>query len=185
MREYEEGNLLFYVSKDLVWDKASQDTIGLEKFYENNSANYTWEPQAKATKYLFKKSGNEALNKKMLAKTLKLCKSKSSSVLLSKINKNEEFLIIEDTQSYDKGKNKTIDAMTWKKGSVSEITEESNQSVFYKIEEISQPRKKEFKDARGYVIADYQDYLEKEWVKELENTYKVSIDQKVFKSLIK
>ncbi len=42
---------------------------------------------------------------------------------------------------------------------------------------------KKLSEARGYIIADYQDQLEKEWVKSLEDTYEVNVDEKVFKSL--
>ena len=40
MREYEEGILLFEAIKINVWDKASQDSLGLEKFYETKKGKY-------------------------------------------------------------------------------------------------------------------------------------------------
>jgi peptidyl-prolyl cis-trans isomerase SurA len=57
--------------------------------------------------------------------------------------------------------------------------------TFTKIEDILPEQNKSLQEARGYVIADYQDYLEQEWVKTLRAKYKVKIDQKVFRSLIR
>ena len=54
-----------------------------------------------------------------------------------------------------------------------------------KIETLLPPSEKTLKQARGYVIADYQDFLEKQWLEELRSQYKVDIDQKVFKGLVK
>jgi peptidyl-prolyl cis-trans isomerase SurA len=46
MREYEEGILLFEAIKQNVWDKASQDSVGLDKFYAENKERYQWEERA-------------------------------------------------------------------------------------------------------------------------------------------
>jgi len=40
-------------------------------------------------------------------------------------------------------------------------------------------------EARGYVISDYQDSLEKDWVKMLQSSYKIDVNQDAFKALIK
>jgi peptidyl-prolyl cis-trans isomerase SurA len=40
-----------------------------------------------------------------------------------------------------------------------------------------------FKDARGFVINDYQNYLEDQWIAELKKKYPVKIDEKVLKTL--
>jgi len=46
-----------------------------------------------------------------------------------------------------------------------------------------QPRS--FADARGFVINDYQVYLEEKWVAELKKKYPVVINEVVVKSLPK
>jgi peptidyl-prolyl cis-trans isomerase SurA len=56
--------------------------------------------------------------------------------------------------------------------------------VFVKIKEILPPEQKTFEQARGLVTADYQDYLEKEWIKQLKEKYPVTINEKVLNKLI-
>jgi peptidyl-prolyl cis-trans isomerase SurA len=87
---------------------------------------------------------------------------------------------------YEKGKNKDIDAI-WKAGSLTAAkTDEGTKTAnFMKVEEITPPTPKKLSEAKGYAVADYQDYLEKNWVEKLRAEYKVDIDRKVFESLIK
>ena len=40
MNEYREGILLFNICNDLIWSRASKDTEGLQKFFEENRADY-------------------------------------------------------------------------------------------------------------------------------------------------
>jgi len=44
---------------------------------------------------------------------------------------------------------------------------------------------RDFRDARGFVINDYQSWLEDQWVSELKKKYPVKIDETVLKSLPK
>jgi len=48
MNEYHDGVLLFDIMSDKVWNKASQDSVGMEKFYEANKAKYTWQKRINA-----------------------------------------------------------------------------------------------------------------------------------------
>ena len=77
--------------------------------------------------------------------------------------------------------------MEWKAGAVSqsEPNPQAQKFKIVKIESLLEPRIKTLAEARGYVVADYQDYLETQWVEELRKTYDVDIDRKVFKKLIK
>jgi hypothetical protein len=39
-------------------------------------------------------------------------------------------------------------------------------------------------DARGFVINDYQNYLEEKWIAELRKKYPVTVNEAVFKTLL-
>jgi peptidyl-prolyl cis-trans isomerase SurA len=56
---------------------------------------------------------------------------------------------------------------------------------FLKVEAMIPPGTKELSEARGYAVADYQDYLEKRWVEDLRKEYKVTLNQPVFDALVK
>ena len=43
----------------------------------------------------------------------------------------------------------------------------------------------DYTDVRGIITADYQDYLEKEWIKSLRQKYTFTVDEKVLKTVKK
>jgi peptidyl-prolyl cis-trans isomerase SurA len=183
MREYEEGILLFEAAKQLVWDRANSDSTGLQAYFDANlSTKYMWDERARVSFYTIKTT-----DAKTVEKIRKYMANKSAEDVLKKFNKtadNELVAVLE--KSYEKGKNTEVDAM-WKSGAMSAVkTDEGTKtSSFIKVEEIVPPTPKKLEDARGYAVAEYQDYLEKQWVKDLRNEYKVEINQPVFESMIK
>jgi peptidyl-prolyl cis-trans isomerase SurA len=54
-----------------------------------------------------------------------------------------------------------------------------------KIESVTPATSKTLEEARGYVVADYQDQLEKDLISTLRKEYKVEIDENVLKGLVK
>jgi peptidyl-prolyl cis-trans isomerase SurA len=180
MREYEEGILLFEATNILVWGKAAKDSVGLQQFYQENKKNYLWEERVEVTTYSMP---NEHPTK--LAKARKLAKRKNATKVSEKINTTELNILTATTSSYEKGQSKDVDALKWKKGSVGENIIKGDKVTFLKVEKVVKPQPKSFKDARGYIIADYQEFLEKEWLKELKKEYPLQVNEDVFKSLIK
>lgn len=183
MREYEEGILLFEATKILVWDKASQDSSGLEAFYEKNKENYQWHRRAVVTQYYLKDGA-----KHLIDQVRERAKDKSSEEVMAHFNANEENTILTSRQrTYEQGRNKILDAIIWEVGAMTktDVAKRDRALNFMKIEELIEPGQKTLKDARGYVVADYQDYLEKAWIEELRANYKVNINQAVFDSLVK
>jgi peptidyl-prolyl cis-trans isomerase SurA len=63
--------------------------------------------------------------------------------------------------------------------------EASGKRQFSTVVQILPPQPKALDEARGYVIADYQDALEKAWVEDLRQQYPVKTDEAVLSSLIR
>ncbi|MEM1120234.1 MAG: hypothetical protein AAGJ18_07275, partial [Bacteroidota bacterium] len=181
MREYEEGILLFEITKQEVWDKASQDTVGLRNFYNKNKNKYKWGKRAVVTTYTL----NDAAH--LSDKIGKFVQKNEPSAVLAKYNKPDREAVSYQQTTVERGRNKEIDAMEWKAGNLSEMKMDRKKKTitFMKVEEILEPTPKKLSEARGYVVADYQDFLEKEWLVELKKAYKVQTSKKTFKSLIK
>ena len=182
MREYEEGIALFEATKIEVWDKAAQDTVGLEAFFANNHEKYQWEERAVTTVYrigLSYKDEAEAIRK--------YAKTHTAEEVKMKFNEGDVIKVLSEDATYEKTKNTELSDIKWKKGEMTQISENkrSRSLTFLKIEDILPAAEKTLGDARGYVIADYQDQLERQWVEDLRKSYTVSINQEVFKSLVK
>lgn len=177
MREYEEGILLFEVTKMNVWDKASQDTVGLNKFYENHKNDYMWKERANMKNYVLKTT-----DEKIIKKFSKRARKKSPEWLKNKFG--DIFTVTEGI--YERG-SRDASGVKFSKNSVSSpIVDERKGTVkFKKVDSLIAPAMKSLSEARGYIEADYQDQLEKEWVAKLKQKYSVNIDESVLKSLIK
>jgi len=181
MREYEEGILLFEALKINVWDRANTDSVGLEKYFNQNLKDkYKWDERARVTFYTLKTDDPKALE------TLrKLAATKSSAAVLKKMNKKKDMVAVLE-KTYEKGKNKDLGTL-WIAGTMTDAKTDigTKTATFIKIEQIIPPASKVLSEARGYAVADYQDYLEKQWIEELRKAYPVKIDEKVLKSLVR
>jgi peptidyl-prolyl cis-trans isomerase SurA len=181
MREYEEGILLFEATKMQVWDRASQDTVGLKAFHEGNADKYQWGERADVTVYTVK-----ATAKDQLEKIRKYSRKSEAEKVLEKFNKDEQVVTVQQ-ELIEKGKNKALDAIEWKEGMLTDTEKLSinNALRFYRVNGVQAPSNKSLKEARGYIIADYQDFLEKAWIKELKSEYPVNVNSDVLAGLIK
>ena len=180
MREYEEGILLFEAIKMNVWDKASQDTIGLEKFYAAHKDKYMWDERAQIITYSVSDSA-----KADLTAIRKYAMKNNPQAVLKKFNKKKESVSYSE-EVFEKGKNKNIEAQGWKAGFASESKQNADKSwSFTKTEKIMPKTAKTLKEARGYIVADYQEFLEKQWMDDLTKTYKVVVNNDVLKGIIK
>ena len=115
-------------------------------------------------------------------------KALDTKELIRKLNTKDKEVVTYTTEVIEKPKDGVMkDDMSWKVGSTSypERNLDQKSGTVKKIISITPPAPKELKDARGFVIADYQDYLDKKWIDTLKNQYKVSVNDDVFKSLIK
>jgi peptidyl-prolyl cis-trans isomerase SurA len=181
MREYEEGILLFEAAKMLIWDKASQDTIGLEAFHKANNQRYMWGERAEILDYRI--LGQDA---KQAEKIKAYARKHNPAKVLKKFNKKGEVVNVV-SRLVEKSNTRELENITWTSGFTTEMEWAEKEKVhsFSKVERLLAPAPKALNESRGPAIADYQDYLESQWVSELKSKYDVKVNEAVFKSLIR
>lgn len=180
MREYEEGILLFEATKRAVWDRANQDSTGLAAYYQKNQDNYKTEEKATITTYTIK-----ATEQKEADKVAKFAMKNSAEEVMKKFNKKTQLVSFSE-ETLEK-QNPRFAGMTWQQNFQTEVkkSEDGQGFMFSKISQIFPVRNKTLKEARGYVVADYQDYLEKEWIRELSSSYKVEFNDDVINKMVR
>ena len=184
LKEYHDGILLFDLTDEIVWTKAIEDSIGLANFYEKNKKSYIWGQRVEAEIYSVKDEKTLAKLKKLLSKKIK--KSYTSDFILQSINeKDSAALELINANTYSKEDYAIVDEAN-DKLNFFENTENKMPMYFEKddklvfISKIIPSTNKELDEAKGQITADYQDYLEKVWIKELRVKYPVSINKQVW-----
>lgn len=182
MKEYHDGILLFNLTDDKVWNKAVKDTAGLEKFYELNKQNYMWGERAFVSVYTF--ADSVVPSKKVVA----IAKKRSSKMISSdevnkKLGGNDSviYVTVKDVK-LEKDDLSDYSGITWQKGSFAVNEKEIKNEVIY-VNNLLQPEPKKLNEAKGLITADYQTYLESEWIKTLREKYKITVNQEVLKKV--
>lgn len=179
MKEYHDGTLLFEISLREVWQKAGQDTAGLNAFFSQHKQDYVWqEPRFKGY-VLYCKDKNTAKVAKRIVQSAN--PDSVASYLNTRLNVDSITYIRFEKGLYKIGDNAAVDKYAFKKGDYQ--PQEDLPIVFVlgkKLKGAEEPA-----DERGKVIADYQDYLEKQWMERLHRDYIVQVNEDVFNSLLK
>lgn len=181
INEYHDGILLFEVSNNEVWEKASKDTEGLARYFGQHKADYRWEKPhfkgrvisckdkatLKAAKAIVKRSHNDSIDK----------------YLRTRLNDSIQYVKVEKGL-FAQGENKAIDKYGFKvKKAKFEPTKEY--PYVFVVGKNLKNNPEDYTDVRGLVTADYQEYLEKEWITALRAKFTVEIDQNVLKTVRK
>lgn len=186
--EFRDGNLFFEIADKMVWSKASQDSAGLARFFNERHTSYMWPERLDAIIIDCKGSNNRGKMIEDFKATLnKNCKNgctgsdvqKYLSDVLNKYNGNS--FDIQD-KMFAKGDQYVTDQIKWKKGA-SEVFVNPDSQSFVWVNQIVAPQPKKLEDIKGIVIADYQEYLDQEWIKSLRQKYQVKINQDVLSQI--
>jgi peptidyl-prolyl cis-trans isomerase SurA len=177
MREYHDGILLFDLTDQKVWTKAIKDTTGLKDFYEKNKNNYPWPERLDASIYSFKDAKVIKSARKLLKKGL------TNEQILSRLNHDSTIVVSIEHKKYVKGDNKLIDGIAWTKGITADMAIDSTHTGFVVVNALLAPEPKLLSEAKGIITADYQNYLEKEWIAMLRAKYPVKVNRDVLQSI--
>jgi peptidyl-prolyl cis-trans isomerase SurA len=177
MQEFKEGNMLFEIMERNVWGKAISDSAGLLQHFQSNASKFKWAESAD-----------------VLIFNCNAPKVAAEAIVALKKGKNWRVLAEEQaaTMQADSGRYEIAQiigvnyASTPKKGNFSAITSNidgtSTFVMYVNIYEANQQRT--FEEARGLVINEYQQELEKNWIAALRKKYAVKVNESMIKEML-
>jgi peptidyl-prolyl cis-trans isomerase SurA len=178
MKEYRDGILLFELTNDKIWTFATKDTTGLKNYYAQHSSDFMWDTRLDASIYTFSDTSVVGMARKMVIE------GKTDDEVLKAINNDSLNILKIERKKFQEKDNGLIDSIKWKKG-ISDNKIEKGKTVFVVVHDKVEPEPKTFDEARGLITAGYQEYLEKEWIKELKAKYPVMVHEDVLITLTK
>jgi peptidyl-prolyl cis-trans isomerase SurA len=169
MNEFYEGSLLYEISVREVWDKAANDEKGLEKFFKKNKKAYRYdEPK-------FRGLVVHCISEDVLKEVKKVVKNKPQNewvtVIRGTFNSDSLIQVRMIRGPFTVGKNVYADYYAFGQGECPETVA----SLPYTgvVGTLQKKGPETYEDVRGEVTADYQNFLEKLWVKKLRKKYTV------------
>lgn len=175
IQEYRDGILVFEIMQNEVWNKASKDSSGIRNYYESHKTEFTYPVRYEAELYKCKdESTAEKVYDLVDESTLTFGQIQDS------INKDSQLNLVvkkhtfnsETTEAFQKGKK----SRKFKQG-LNKIFEHEGEFYVIKVNEILDPRNREFAEAKGLVTAAYQNELEANWLKGLRENHAIKVQE--------
>ena len=179
LNEYREGILLFDITNQNVWNKAVNDTVGLNQYFIDNQQNYMWNDRVEASIY--------TCSNKTIASRVKfqLLFSQSNDNILKNINKESPLNLQIQSDTFEENDNVYIQKSEKKLGLNSDIVLDDGSVVLVYVKNKIPATNKDLSDVKGKVISDYQSHLENQWIDKLRKKYTIKINKEVLYSLVK
>ena len=179
MKELKDGNLFFDIMMREIWSNAQSDTAGQRNYYTQNKTNYKWNYSADAVIFYCGDNATATTFRNLLVKDKSNWKS---------VQENFTDKITSDSARFEITKIPGAIKTTAKAGTITNIVKNKDDNsasfaLLFKIYPL--PGQKSFEDARGDVVSDFQDSMDKKWIAELKKKYPVKVNQEVLKSIAK
>lgn len=177
MDEYRNGIMIFSLSENNIWNKASEDTVGLKAYYTEHSSDFNLKKRATIRKITADTDKQAKAIYKLLSSKPKISDD-SLMVEMKKIGIVQPKISIQVADETKTKLNINAESLSLPKlsGNKYELTQVYN---------LQGAKARSFEECRGYVVAAYQEYLEKKWLAELRLKYPVVINKDVFETLVK
>lgn len=176
IKEFNEANMLFYVMDKHVWTKAANDTTGLRAYYNMHKTNYKWQQGIAALVI-------STTNKIIADSIAQLIKKNPAGWRNITAAFNDIYV---DSSRFEQGQLPVKQVVVLQKNFQTnvETNDEGNSFSFIHVfNTYQQQAQKSFEEAKGSVINDYQQEVEKLWLKELKKKYPVAISEAVYETL--
>jgi len=178
MTEFREGNLFFEIMQQEIWNKAQTDSLALENYYSKNKEKYNWKPSADAVILFCSDINTSTIVYNQLKK-----KPGTWRAIVSGLSEK----VVADSARYEWSQIPDAGKSQLKPGMITTPVTNKNDnsaSFAYIVKLYPQPQQRNFSEARGLVINDYQNELEEKWITELKSKYPVTVNQQVLQTLM-
>jgi len=175
-QEYHDGILLFEVSNREVWNRSQQDIEGLTAFFNANRHRYTWDAPRFKGRVVHAKDRASMREAQRIIRNRRMSDTEINRALHA-MNRDGVRVRIE-RGLFLEGDNRFVDRDAFRsRERIEPATDFPLVQTFGRV--IRQPE--EFTDVRGLVVADYQAYLEEQWIKYLRAKFPVVIYEDVLR----
>lgn len=177
MLEFKEGNMLFEIMERNVWSKAGADSAGLINYYNAHKENYKWAESADVV--IFNCEDEKAADK--------IKEAVATGKFWAAIAEDSGGKVQADSGRYEISQLPgTAAGNKAAAGSFSPVMKNADGTVMFLkfLHTYPANMQRSFSEARGLVINDYQNVLERRWVTTLRNQYPVKVNETVFKQLL-
>lgn len=171
MKEFYEGSLLYEISTREVWNKAAEDTEGLEKYFKKNRKNYNYDEP------VYRGLVVHCVSDDVLKQVQKLVKKQPQKewvkVIREAFNSDSLLQVKMVRGPFKATQNVYADYYAFEQGERPDTV--AGFPVTGVIGKLQKKGPDSYEDVRGPVTADYQNHLEQLWVKELRKRYAVTL----------
>lgn len=174
LNEYRDGLLIFDVMEHNVWQKAKNDSIGLQAYYEKHKENYKWKQRLDADIF----SATSQLTAQRVQKMLE--DGKSGEEIKQELNPEGIVNVILSQGAFEVGQSELPANLEIKKG-ISKIYTSNDSFIVVNVKEILPPGIKTLEEVKGKVISSYQNELETEWMNSLRSKYEVEVNARTLR----
>ena len=179
INEFSDGNLFFEIMQRQVWGPAQTDSTALVSYFEKHKAKYYWNKSADAIIFY----ANDAASAKSFYDELKKSPGNWRTLITDMSEK-----IAADSSRFEWSQIPNPSKIMLRPGMITTpiINKTDNTASFaYVIKLYTKPEARNFNEAKGLVINDYQNEIEKQWLAKLKKDYPVTINQKVVDDIIR
>jgi peptidyl-prolyl cis-trans isomerase SurA len=176
--EYRDGLLIFDVMNKNIWNKAKNDSIGLQAYYNSIKDQYTWKKRVDA---MIVSTTNSDSAKQVRAL---LTQGKTEEEIKQELNKTGKVNVIISNGLFEVDNTALPEEFEVVTG-VSRTYTVGESFVTVLVREVIPSSLKTLDEVRGKVLSNYQNYLEENWIQELRKKHQVEVDKKTLKKVIK
>jgi peptidyl-prolyl cis-trans isomerase SurA len=178
LTEYRDGLLIFDVMNKNIWQKAKNDSLGLQEYYNKTKQDYQWKQRVDAEIY--------SATSEMLAQQIQkmLAEGKTAEEIKTALNTDDKVNVLITPGLFEVDQRELPEGLEIKEG-VSKVYPNNDSFEVVNIKAILAPGEKSLDEVKGKVLSNYQNDIEAKWMQELHSKYKVEVDKKALKHLKK